>query len=237
MTRAWSQQRLAIGLALLVWATVFWFLIIADRAPLYFSSRTTWLAPVGALSLTVALIGRLLTARVASPETLTRRQTTRLTMLVLPALAVMILPAPTLGSYAVGKRSSATSRGAYVSMADRDLSEGDLSFLDIFGLSYNGELNQLAGRAGSTSSFVGFVSKDGGGRADEFMLNRFMISCCPGDAVNIQVRVVGAPPGQFNEDDWVRVTGKIYPLGQQVVVDATEVTKVDRPKRPYLNSS
>lgn len=234
MTMTWSLSRLATGFALAIWAAAFWFLIAADRAAFYFSSRTAWLAPVGAVTLTAAMVGRFLSARVSRPEPMTRRQLGTLAVLVIPALIITALPPAALGSYAVGRRSTAI-KGAYVSMSGRDLSKGDLSLLDIFGLSYTGDLDKLAPRAGSTSSFTGFVTKEPSDGADEFRLNRFMISCCPGDAVNIQLRIVGAPPGGFKADDWVRVTGKIYPIGAEVIVDATEVALVDRPKRPYLN--
>lgn len=234
MTMTWSSSRLATGFALAIWAAAFWFLIAADRAAFYFSSRTTWLAPVGAVTLTAAMVGRFLSARVSRPEPVTRRQFGTLALLVIPALVITAFPPAALGSYAVARRSTAI-KGAYVSMSGRDLSKGDLSFLDIFGLSYNGELDKLAPRAGSTSSFTGFVTKEPSEGADEFRLNRFMISCCPGDAVNIQLRIVGAPPGGFKADDWVRATGKIYPIGAEVIVDAAEVERVDRPEHPYLN--
>jgi uncharacterized repeat protein (TIGR03943 family) len=234
MTMTWSLSRLATGIALTIWAATFWFLIAADRAAFYFSSRTTWLAPVGAIMLTAAMVGRFLSARVTRPEPVTRRQLGTLAILVLPALIITAFPPAALGSFAVSRRSTAI-KGAYVSISGRDLSKGDLSLLDIFGLSYNGDLDELAPRAGSTSAFMGFVTKDPSDGADEFRLNRFMISCCPGDAVNIQLRIVGAPPGQFQADDWVRVTGKLYPIGATVIVDATEVERVERPKHPYLN--
>jgi uncharacterized repeat protein (TIGR03943 family) len=234
MTMTWSVSRLATGLVLAIWAAAFWFLIAAERAAFYFSSRTTWLAPVGAITLTVAMLGRFLSARAARPEPVTRRHLGTLAVLIVPALVITAFPPAALGSFAVSRRSTAI-KGTYVSMSGRDLSKGDLSLLDIFGLSYNGDLDKLAPRAGSTSSFTGFVTKDPSDGADEFRLNRFMISCCPGDAVNIQLRIVGAPPGQFQADDWVRVTGKIYPIGAEVIVDATEVEGVKRPKHPYLN--
>ena len=234
MTTGWSVSRLTTGGALAIWAAAFWFLIAADREAFYFSSRTTWLAPVGAVALTAAMIGRLMSARSSRPEPITRRQLGTLVMLIVPAIIITAFPPAALGSFAVSRRSTAI-KGAYVSMTGRDLSTGDLSLVDIFGLRYTGDLDQLAPRAGSTSSFTGFVTKDSPDGADEFHLNRFMISCCPGDAVNIQLRVVGASPGEFEPDDWVRVTGKIYPIGAEVIVDATEVTSVDRPDRPYLN--
>lgn len=235
MKSTWSHSRLGTGAALFIWAFLFWFLIVADRTSFYFAARTTWLAPVGAVTLTVAVIGRVLSARVTSAEPLTRRHLRTLALLVAPAILILAFPPATLGSFAVARRSTSI-KGAYVSSEGIDLSAGDLSLVDIFGLSYSGEIGRLASRAGSTSSFTGFVTTDPSGAADEFLLNRFMISCCPGDAVNIQLRVVGVPPGRFESDDWVRVTGRIYPIGKQVVVDATSVQAVKRPERPYLNS-
>jgi uncharacterized repeat protein (TIGR03943 family) len=234
MTMTWSFARLATGLALAIWAAAFWFLIAADRTVFYFSSRTTWLAPVGAITLTAAMVGRLLSARVSRPEPLTRRQLGTLAVLIIPALVITIFPPAALGSFAVSRRSTAI-KGANISMSGRDLSKGDLSLLDIFGLQYNDDLDKIAPRAGSTSSFTGFVTKDPSDGAEEFRLNRFIISCCPGDAVNIQLRVVGAPPGKFQKDEWVSVTGRIYPIGKEVIVDATQVEQVDRPKHPYLS--
>lgn len=236
MERTWSRMRLGVAAALAIWAALFWFLLFADRTSLYYASRTTWLAPVGAVFLTIALVGRLATAKVATPEPLTARRLRTLVVLVVPALLIMLFPPVTLGSYAVSRRSTSI-KGAYVSVSGRDLSKGDLSFGDIFGLRYTGDLGKLAPRAGTRSAFTGFVSPLEGGGADEFLLNRFMISCCPGDAVNIQLRIVGAPPGNFKEDEWVRVFGRIYPIGKEVIIDAAEVIEVDRPKHPYLNPS
>jgi uncharacterized membrane protein YcgQ (UPF0703/DUF1980 family) len=67
------------------------------------------------------------------------------------------------------------------------------------------------------------------------VLTRFLISCCVADALSVQVRVTGAPPGEFEKDEWVRVTGGLYPLGREVVVQASDIEEVPRPKHPYLN--
>ncbi|MGH2699345.1 MAG: TIGR03943 family putative permease subunit [Actinomycetota bacterium] len=90
-------------------------------------------------------------------------------------------------------------------------------------------------RAGEAVDFTGFVTKDPGAPADEFVLARFLVSCCVADALGVNVRVVGAPPGRFEADEWVRVSGKFYPLGSDVIVDATNIERVKRPKRPYLS--
>jgi len=48
------------------------------------------------------------------------------------------------------------------------------------------------------------------------------------------VRVVNVPPGRFAPDDWVSVTGRIYPLGNEILVDASAVQAIPQPERPYL---
>lgn len=236
MTLTWSKARLATGAALAVWAGLFWYIIALDRLPFYLAARTSWLAPLGAVTLSLAALGRIASARTTRPEPISKRQSLNLAALVIPAILIMAVPPITLGSYAVERRGQAAG-GGFVTVSGREIGSGDLSLMDVFELSYDNDLNQLASRAGSKSSFTGFVSRDSDTGAGEFTLNRFLISCCPGDAVNVQLRVVGAPPGQFEADDWVRVSGSIYPIGQQLVVDASEVVAVPRPKRPYLNQS
>ena len=60
------------------------------------------------------------------------------------------------------------------------------------------------------------------------------MTCCVADATTAQVRVVNVPPGKFQTNDWVQVRGPIYPLGKQVIVNATSVEEVARPAGPYL---
>ena len=70
--------------------------------------------------------------------------------------------------------------------------------------------------------------------ADEFLLARYVVTCCVADATIAEVRVVNVTPGQFSNEDWVRVRGTIYPLGREVIVNASDVTSVARPDHPYL---
>jgi hypothetical protein len=46
--------------------------------------------------------------------------------------------------------------------------------------------------------------------------------------------VVNVTPGQFANEDWVEVTGTIYPIGREVIVDASSIAEVVRPDHPYL---
>ncbi len=95
----------------------------------------------------------------------------------------------------------------------------------------------LAERAGEPVSFIGFVTRFDDTPADEFLLTRYVVSCCVADATIAQVRVVNVTPGAFAEDEWVQVTGTIFPLGREVIVSAAAdgVVGVSRPARPYLS--
>jgi uncharacterized repeat protein (TIGR03943 family) len=232
MIRSWSPQRVATGLVLAAWAGLFWFVLLTGRTPLYLSSRTAWVAPVGAVVLTVAAGGRLLSARARQPVAIGRATARRLAFLALPVVALLVLPPTTLGSYAASRRSLA---GAGFAASAGDVSTGELTLADVAAAMWSPETARaLTARAGSRVAFVGIVVRREGMPADEFLLTRFIMTCCVADALSVQVRVVGAPPGGFGEDQWVRVAGTIYPLGREVIVQASEITRVPRPARPYL---
>ena len=231
---SWSARKIAATLTLGAWAALFWFLMVSDRTSFYLSSRTDWLVPVGAIVLTLAAIGRSLSLRSSVREPLRRGDAWTMGLIVLPVVVVLALPPASLTSFAASRRSSFSSAGFTTSA--EDLAEGELSFTDVAGASRSKEaMEALVGRAGTDVSFTGFVTRDPGMPADEFVLTRFLISCCVADALSVEARVVGAPPGAFENDEWVRVSGRFYPLGGEVIVDATEVTAVPRPKKPYLN--
>ena len=229
-----SPARVASAVAIAAWAGLFWFLIGTGRTSLYLSSRTDWVVPVGATVLTLALIARLLSLRTDDAETLTRRGALAIGLVIVPVVTVLALPPASLGSFAADRRSSLASAG--FSGDAGDISTGEVTLVDVAAALRSGEgMQELTKRAGAEVGFVGFVTKDPGMPADEFLLTRFLVSCCAADALSIQVRVVGAPPGRFEADEWVRAEGRLYPLGGEVIVDAARVTGVPRPARPYLD--
>lgn len=234
MTNVWSVRRLAAALCTGAWAAFFWSLIIGGTTSLYLAQRTTWLVWLGAIALSIAAAGRLLASRAPRPEPLDIRTAWTSVAVLLPVVVLSAQPPGVLGSFAAQSRASFVSQG-YVSSAG-DIESGELSLADVAGAVRSREgMSALASRAGDTVDFTGFVTREPGAPADEFVLTRFLISCCVADALSVQVRVAGAPPGRFEEDDWVRVTGSIYPVGREVVLDASDVVGVPRPKRPYLS--
>jgi uncharacterized repeat protein (TIGR03943 family) len=231
---SWSPRAVAQTGVMAAWAGLLWFLMVSGRTALYLSSRTAWVVPMGAVILTIATVGRLASARSQRPGALSGKEALALGAIVIPVVAVLVLPQASLSSFAASRRSSFVGAG-FVASAE-DIAEGELSLPDIAGAMRTTEGKKaLVARAGDEVSFVGFVTRDDGTPADEFTLTRFLISCCVADALSVAVRVVDAPPGKFKEDEWVRVTGELYPLGEEVAVDASEIERVPRPKRPYLN--
>jgi uncharacterized repeat protein (TIGR03943 family) len=229
----WSPARVGGGLVLGAWAALFWFLLLTGRDNLYLSTRTNWVVPVGAVLLTGAALGRLASARVRGLEPLRRREAWILGAMVLPVVLVVALPPAVLGSFSAGKRAGFTASGIATPLGD--IGTGQLTLIDVAAAQTTKEgETALAERAGEQVAFVGFVTRYADTPADEFLLTRYIITCCVADATIAQVRVVNVPPGAFQTNQWVEVKGTIYPLGREVIVNASQVTSVARPSHPYL---
>ncbi len=231
--QAWSASRVAGSMVLAAWAGLFWFLLFTGRDDLYLSTRTIWVVPVGAVLLTAAALGRLASARVRSPEPVRAREAWIMGLMVVPVVLVLALPPATLGTFSAGKRAGFGATGFAVSVGG--VESGPLTLVDVASAQFSKPGKQaLAERAGEQVEFVGFVTRYPDTPAGEFLLTRYIVTCCVADATIAQVRVVNVPPGRFETNDWVEVRGTIYPLGRQVIVNATSVEEVARPARPYL---
>ncbi len=231
----WSPVRVAGTMVLGAWAALFWFLLVSGRDAFYLSTRTEWVVPVAAVLLTLATFGRIASARAAQPEPLRSRELGVMIAMVVPVLLIAILPPATLGSFSAGKRSAVA--GAGFSTAEGDIATGELTLVDVAVAQTTPEGERaLAKRAGEQVDFVGFVTRYQDTPADEFLLTRYVVSCCVADATVAQVRVVNVTPGGFEDNEWVEVTGTIYPIGREVIVNASTILDVPRPERPYLSA-
>ena len=228
----WSPTRVATGLVLGAWAAMFWVLWLTDRTYLYLSTRTAWLVPMGAVIMSAAAIGRLATARTAHDEPLGRRQSWALGVIAVPVVLVLGLPPTTLNSYSVGKR--ATFGGSAIGATARDVT-GPLDFVDIGAAqSFPAAMQQLEARAGEPITLEGFVTHEASAPPDEIVLTRYIVTCCVADATIAQVRIVGLPPGEYPDDEWLSVTGAVYPVGREVLVAANTAEQIPVPAQPYL---
>ncbi len=231
---AWSQPRLFGAVVLAAWALMFWVLYLTGRVNLYLSTRTSWVVPIGAVLLTLAAGGRLAASRVLRAESLRRREAIVLALMVLPVIVVLVLPAATLGNFSAAKKTRFSSVNL-TSFYGQITSTSEITLLSVAaGQTSDAGAEALATRAGSDVDFVGFVTRFADTPADELLLTRYVITCCVADATITQVRVVNVPPGQFEPNQWIEVKGQIYPLGREVIVNASSVVGVPRPAKPYL---
>jgi uncharacterized repeat protein (TIGR03943 family) len=232
--RVWSQSRVLGGIVLAAWAAMFWFLFLTGRVNLYLSTRTSWVVPVGAALLTLAAAGRLAASRVPGAEPLRRREAIVLTLMVVPVIVILVLPAATLGTFSVAKKTKFSSVNLQTFYGEIT-STSEVTLLSVaIGQTSDEGADALSKRAGSEVDFVGFVTRYPDTPADELLLTRYVITCCVADATTTQVRVVNVAPGKFEPNQWIEVKGQIYPIGREVIVNASSVTGVPRPAKPYL---
>lgn len=232
--RHWSQPRLAGALVLGSWATLFWFLIVSGRVNLYLSTRTSWIAPIAAVVLTLAAVGGLASARLGTSQPLRRREAMVMAAIIVPVVIVMASPPATLGSFSAPRKAqfSGTRISNQYGIFD---GSSEITLLAVAAAETSEEgADLLATRAGEEVDFVGFVTRYADTPADELLLTRYVITCCVADSTIVNVRVVNVTPGQFAPDDWIEVKGQVFPLGRDVIVAATSIEKVPRPDRPYL---
>jgi uncharacterized repeat protein (TIGR03943 family) len=176
---------------------------------------------------------RFASAKSQRPERLGARDAWMLGLVVLPVVVLLAMPPATLGTYAAGRRSGFVGSG--VSAASGSLEAGQITLIDVAAAQSSKEGQAALRRhAGETVTFEGLVTAEPGAGPGEFLLTRFIITCCVADATIAQVKVVDAPAGQLRENQWVRVTGKLYPLGSDILVDASAVSPIPQPERPYL---
>ena len=188
-------------------------------------------------------------------------------LLVLPVLAATLWEPAPLGSFAASRQTVRPPRlqppsvervseqvaglqpapqaspatevaGLAVPMAGDN---SEMSLLDFLEITYYDDSKALAG---VPVNLVGFVAPAPAGGSGEFLLSRFMISCCAADAQLLQVLIAPENGSALKPDSWVKVTGAWAPdegPGAMTVdgfpiprLVATGLTPVSQPENPYL---
>ena len=234
--RRWHGPRLVAFAVLIAWAALFWFVLLADRTLLYLSQRTDWLVPAGAVVLTMTAGGVLASARSGEAVAAPRRSVRTAALLVVPVLVVAVSPATTLGSFSADRKAQFGGRGLWTYWGTFD-ERSEITMFFVTAAQYWEDAGAiLATRAGEEVTLEGFARRMGDTPADEFFLTRFVVTCCVADAAVTQLRIVDVVPGTVEADDWVRVSGRIYPVGDQIIVTAERIDPIDAPKVPYLTA-
>ncbi|MGI5241684.1 TIGR03943 family putative permease subunit [Dactylosporangium sp. CA-139066] len=156
-------------------------------------------------------------------------------LIVAPALALLLVAPPALGSYAAAR--GGTALGAAADSDFPPLPAGDpvrVSLLEYASRSVFDKGRSLQGR---TVTMSGFIVVDG----DRRYLTRMIITCCAADARPVKVGLDGAVPPGTAADSWLEVTGAYTARTDADPVDGEPIPYVavasaraiPAPKQPY----
>lgn len=91
---------------------------------------------------------------------------------------------------------------------------------------------------GQEVDVIGFVYRDGRFAVDQFMVTRFVMTCCVADSMPIGLVVQTDNAADFKTDTWVRVKGvfaeRVIDGSPRPAIVAREITFTSQPEQPYL---
>jgi uncharacterized repeat protein (TIGR03943 family) len=162
-----------------------------------------------------------------------------LVFLLIPVLVGVLIPARPLDAAAATTRgvnvsapivSSASQVQSFEAVADQR------NILDWIRMFNNG--TDVTAYTGETANVIGFVFKDQRLADHQFLVSRFVITCCAADGLAIGMVVNWDQSSTIPENTWVRVKGEVKPYaldGQPVpLIEADAVEVVQEPEQPYL---
>jgi uncharacterized repeat protein (TIGR03943 family) len=164
-----------------------------------------------------------------------------LLLVLLPIVIGVLAPPQPLGAAAVDNREismslqtsslpAAVAAAAAKNVSDRNV----LDWLQTFA----GSQNPTRDFAGQPAKITGFVFRDQRFGDDQFLVARYVISCCVADAYVTGLVIRWPQAAELAADQWVEVSGVFEPgkLGSESlpVLSAQTVINVDVPVQPYL---
>ncbi|HEX6872858.1 MAG TPA: TIGR03943 family protein [Micromonosporaceae bacterium] len=157
-------------------------------------------------------------------------------LLLVPALALLLLAPPALGSFQASRSGTALSAASKSDFAP--LPEGDpvrVQMLDYAARAVFDQGRSLASRRVTMSGFI-IAGPDG-----QPYLARLVVGCCAADARPVKVGLTGDVPADLVPDQWVEVEG-LYsdrtsrdPVNRELIpyLQVTSVRQIEAPEQPY----
>ncbi|MDT5042365.1 MAG: hypothetical protein QOE51_3350 [Actinoplanes sp.] len=143
-------------------------------------------------------------------------------LLILPALALLLVAPPALGSYAAGQAGTVLT--AQTSVSDYPpLPAGDPAPISLLDYASRAVFDGGKSLTGRNLLLTGFVTPGPDGQP---MLARIVLTCCAADGRPIKVALTGGTPLTVPADTWVNVIG--------VYTARTEKDNVNKATVPYL---
>jgi uncharacterized repeat protein (TIGR03943 family) len=163
-----------------------------------------------------------------------------LALVALPIVLGLLVPPRPLGAAALTNRDvsveSLTSAAAPESNNVLARPKGERNILD-WVIDFR-QAGDPAAFTGEEARVIGFAYRDERFAADQFMVARFVVSCCAADAAPLGLIVQWPDSQTLTDDQWVEVAGHIEPgrfAGEAMpILIADSITPTDIPERPYL---
>ncbi|MEV4772154.1 TIGR03943 family putative permease subunit [Micromonospora humida] len=124
-------------------------------------------------------------------------------LLILPALGLLLVAPPALGSYAAGQAGTAlTSEQSY---DYPPLPAGDPVTTTVFDYAVRALFDKGESLGDRRVQLTGFITPGPGGQP---ILARMIMSCCAADGRPVKLGMAGNVPTGLGDDTWVQVTGR-----------------------------
>ena len=158
-------------------------------------------------------------------------------LLILPALGLLLVSPPALGSFAAGKAGSVSAAPASASDYP-PLPAGDPAQVGLLDYASRALFDDGKSLTGRDLRMSGFVTPGPDGQP---MLARIVLTCCAADGRPIKVGMTGKVPLDVPADTWVQVTGVYTDKRGKDPVNNVDVAYVEvaswqaipEPKQPY----
>jgi uncharacterized repeat protein (TIGR03943 family) len=143
-------------------------------------------------------------------------------LLILPALALLLVAPPALGSYAAGQAGTVLT----AQNSDSDyppLPAGDPAPISLLDYASRAVFDAGKSLTGRNLQLTGFITPGPDGQP---ILARIVLTCCAADGRPIKVALTGGTPLTVPADTWVNVTG--------IYTARTEKDNLNKATVPYL---
>ncbi|MCI0394278.1 MAG: TIGR03943 family protein [Chloroflexi bacterium] len=161
-------------------------------------------------------------------------------LVLLPLVLGWLVPPQPLGASAVGNREVNVGSLSSVAPPRNDdrmgLVAGEKNILDwLHAIQQTSDPSALAGQE---VHVIGFVYRDDRFAANQFLVGRFIVSCCVADASPVGLIVEWPDAASLPADQWLEVTGR-FTVGTfsgvtLPILTPDEVKRIEPPAQPYL---
>ncbi|MFG1918493.1 TIGR03943 family putative permease subunit [Micromonospora sp. NPDC048898] len=159
-------------------------------------------------------------------------------LLLLPALGLLLVSPPALGSYAAGQAGTALTAEQDYDYDYPPLPPGDPATTTVFDYASRALFDKGQSIGNRRVQLTGFTTPGPDGQP---ILARMILSCCAADGRPVKLGMAGNAPTGLANDTWIRVTGRYTdrvthdPVNDEEIpyIDVESWRQVTAPKDPY----